>query len=270
MNDTQSKMQQWIDQVVNGFSNSSAGSADALSRFKCTVTGAGSPKLAIDTSGGAKARGSNPDCIFLGKAIMVNDAQSSPNDKNNKIYAYTVIGRRTYISAAGTDPVGVDTLANAKPIAAVFDDNANPPAINLTEEYTIPNGVRVLSVKSVNSAGSGSTAHLAGIYNSLHSDTSTTDSGATSLQTVLYPIGNNINTQDWTTAWNIMHCISAQVVCSALGSALPNPATLMKSWQICFDSTRDNERALLTLISNNGVGVFTNLRMGIGDDVCTA
>jgi Tfp pilus assembly protein PilE len=125
MNDVTSKMQQWIDQVKNGYSASNASSSAAtsasaaLNNYNCTIDAlTQSPKLEPGSVASQHAIGTNLDCVFLGKAIMINDKfGSGPKDLTDKIYAYTVLGRRTYND--GTGQVLVNNLKNSNAVAAL-------------------------------------------------------------------------------------------------------------------------------------------------------
>jgi hypothetical protein len=252
MNDAASKMQQWVDQVKNGYSASSASATAALGNYNCTLDASGNPVLVSPGAAVAgNGTGSNLDCVFLGKAIMVNDKLGAgPKDLNNKIYAYTVLGRRTYDD--GTGQVLVNNIKNAKSTAAVFPVGSLNPTINLTEVYKIPNGTRVRHV---------SPSNLAGFF----ADTKSANNSVLAAQ---YPLNTNVNPTDWaSTAWTIARCINL----SLPGICDNTPATpenlwpikgVPNDWKICFESTRNDERALLHIISSNGSGAAVKLEMG--------
>jgi hypothetical protein len=265
MNDVNSKMQQWIDEVNNGYSGSTANSSSAVGNYNCDLDVSDNPQLSFPGGpgpGAGKAIGTNLNCVFLGKAIMVNDeVGAGPKDFNNKIYAYTVLGRRTYTDAQG-DVVNVDNLLHANPAAAVFDTGGSPsPDINLTETYTIPNGTRVRHVWAA--ATPGQTNGLAGFY---INPTSATNA----VIAVQYPLNGNIDPTDWNgTAWNIPKCIGLNFPSGGcIRGGTPDNLWPMDEWDICFESTRDNEAALLRVISSGGSGAVTKMQLGKAGGTC--
>jgi type II secretory pathway pseudopilin PulG len=260
MNDVNSKMQQWIDQVRNGYTSSSAGSVAAVGNYNCSLdVSTNNPKLSFPGVGNGNAVGTNLSCIFLGRAIMVNDETGSgPTDLNNKMYAYTVLGRRTYDSGTGQE--NVNNLLNANPTAAVFDGNGDgspsddPTDINLTEVYKIPNGMRVKHVWS--SATPGQTNTLAGFFID-------PTSANNSLLAVQYPLVGNIDPTAWgTNAWDIPKCINLNLTPDCPRAGTLSNLWPMTQWNICFESTRDDEMAWLKVISSSGSGAVTKLEMG--------
>jgi Tfp pilus assembly protein PilE len=261
MNDVESKMQQWVDQARNGYtSNPSSGSA-AAGNYNCTLDGSSNPQLqATGPLVSGNATGTNVDCIFLGKAIMVNDETGSgPRDLNDKIYAYTVLGRRTYND--GASQVNVNNLKNANPTAAVFDgDGSGSPTdnltkdINLTESYRIPNGIRVKHVWS--SATPDQTNGLVGFFID-------PASANNSLLAVQYPLNGNVDPNAWaTTARDIPKCIGLNLSGACEKSLAPDNLWPMTQWNICFESQRDDEAAWFKVISSNGAGAITKVEMG--------
>jgi hypothetical protein len=265
MNETASKMQQWIDEVKNGYSASTASSSLASGNFNCTLDLGNRPQLTL--SGSGHGTGSNVDCIFLGKAIMINDefGTPGPTNVNDKIYAYTVLGRRTYTDSNGNQ-VLVDNIIHANPGAAIYDlnptDTIPDTGTNLTEVYKIPNGARVRRVYS--DPYSRQTNNLAGFF----IDPSSSNN---SLVAVQYPLKRNINPAALDSSpWNIRDCIELTLSpqCRPNGST-PDNLWPMGTWYICFESTRNDERALLQVISNDGAGANTKMNIGRGDQVCS-
>jgi hypothetical protein len=251
MNDVDTKFQQWIDQVVNGFSGSTAatGSGD----YKCQLGPGGpnaSPEL-VSTPGAGNDLGANPACIFLGKALQVNSNQSSTD--SGHIYAYSILGRRTYIS--GGQEATADNLKHANPVAAVFGD------IDLTEDYKIPQGVRVLSVKSTTAGIPDS--RMAGFFNSFNSGN--TANGSSSLLAVQFPFNQNRGKDDN----QVLKCLELKATCNANPPAVPDNLWPMSKWQICFDNQKDDERALVTIVSSNGFGASVQINTGLGAAVCS-
>jgi type II secretory pathway pseudopilin PulG len=251
MNDVNSKMQQWIDQVRNGYTASNAG----LQNYNCDLdVSTNNPVLSKPAVGSAKDVGTNLKCIFLGKAIMVNGTVGSgPHNVNDRIYAYTVLGRRTYDSGSGQ--TNVTNLQNANPTAAVYDtDSDGTPDIDLTESYKIPNGVLV---KNVFVKGNPGPNNLAGFFID-------PTSANNSLIAVQYPLNTNVDPKIFAGgSSDITKCINLSLPSSnCVRAGAPDNLWAMSEWDICFESTHDDELATLRVISSGGSGVVTKLEMG--------
>lgn len=231
MNDINTKMQLWVDQVVNGYTSST--STAAAPSFQCTAPASGPPLLSLSSG---KERGANPQCIFLGKAIHVNTTEAY----SDKIYAYQIIGRRTQTVSGQT--VIVNGLPAASPIAAI-------DTVNLTEVYKIPYGTRIVW------ASSGATqSKMVGIYSNFNTESALVgENGALSLMAVQYPLATDVAPEQS----DVKNCIRMSAPCNPSGSAA-NPWP-MQQWRVCFGSTRNSDRSLLTLTSNQGVGISTKL-----------
>jgi hypothetical protein len=265
MNDVNSKMQQWFNQVSNGFSRNSSSALPGLSNYSCSLDATGYPLLR--TGGSGTARGQNPDCVYLGKAIHLPFDSAEPR-KNTNIAAYTVLSRRTYTPLGLTSPTIVDNLVSSNPAVAIYDPGLSPTKIDLSEYYKIPSGAYIKSIHTgATSTCTSNCSLLAGIYSSL-SNAGTQQAGTSTLTAVQYPYinGGALPGED-----SIRDCIKMQSAssCSYLPSlSRVNPWPLQQ-WTICFASSRNNDRALITITSNNGVGVKTKLTKGIGDTFCS-
>jgi hypothetical protein len=267
-------LQSWIDEVVNGYSSNDSSALNA--QYSCSLDG--STQTPVLSRLSAAERGSNFDCIFLGKVIQAtNDSHYSDH-----LYAYTVLGRRT---VADTDSVqtSVTDISQANPTAAIFEDQD----IDLTEDYLIPNGARVLSVKSGGLAVSGS-SYMAGIFTGLSNISNGQQTDGANLQAYNYKLAADaVPRSD-----NVKDCIALKGGC-AIGSSCPDitsatciaqlcPSTgdpncvqlclagdpncplasgtqPMKSLEICLGSTRSDDTALITLSSNGGVGIASKV-----------
>jgi hypothetical protein len=83
---------------------------------------------------------------------------------------------------------------------------------------------------------------------------------------VQYKLSGNINPTAWGgNAWDIPSCINLNLNpdCKNNGST-PENLWPMTTWNICFESTRDDERALLQVISPNGGGGSPVVKMQMG------
>lgn len=245
VNDVNTKFQQWIDQVTNGFSGSTA--TATASQFNCSIV-EGYPVLTPAAIGG-NTRGANPDCIFLGKAIQINQAGSSQDPR--KIYAYTVLGKRT--TNTTTNDLVAD-IVNAAPAAAVSTDGA---PTDLVETYTIPNGAQVKWVRSGPDAShlTNPGSHLAGFYNSFNSGgSSTSQNGSQSLLALQYPFTFNVDAR----ATAVSDCIRmTPTTCPPLGP--PTNPFPMNQWVVCLQSTRNSDTAAINIVSTNGHGATTKV-----------
>jgi hypothetical protein len=250
MNDVNTKFQQWVDQVVNGLSGSGASPTSATTNIKCSVNEASNVALPqLQPSNGGE-RGGNPQCIFLGKVIHIND-QASAN--NNHIYTYTVIGRRNSTDVNGNLSNSKD-LVSARPVAA-----AGSP-VDLTEDYNIPNGVKILGVDNTNG---GTTSHLGGFFISFNNET--INNGATGLAAVQYPFTSNAAANNS----SVTNCIALSVASPCAAPPTPN-LWLMSKWKILFGSPRGDDTACLIVTSSQGVGVSTQVKYGTGNTLCNA
>jgi type II secretory pathway pseudopilin PulG len=238
INDVNSKFQQWIDTVSNGFSGNTA---DTSSNLVCHLDGTNHPKLMNAASG--NAAGANPDCVFLGKALQINTDTGSSDSQH--IYAYTVLGRRTFLSSGVQSTV--DNLVDANPKAAIF-----PGVADLTEDYKIPNGLKVISVNSTVNPGS----RLAGIFTSFNTSGNSKNNGSTSIMAVQYPMTSNWPGKNS----NVLDCLE---FAPFPGDPCKSPPTTngwpMKTWQICFGSTANDDRGLLAINSSNGFGASSHI-----------
>lgn len=193
---------------------------------KCTAKDQGSgvgqrPELSGFAVNGT---GTNQDCIFLGKAVQLDD-QSNPN----LINIFTVLGVRVFNGTVVTD------FANAQP----------EPQDSLTEQYTLPFGITVKSAKA--DTDSAKQTEMAGFYNSLQ-PSSGTDEGSQSLMTLAYTGFETKNN-------------SAAGVKQAIRGLGPTPGEQAKSWTICFQSGTSNETAFLAIKASAG-GITTNVTYG--------
>lgn len=257
-NDVNTKFQQWIDEVVNGYSASSAGPVP--SNLDC-ITGSGynglspRPQLQQVAAGTGQQRGANADCIFLGKAIQVTDEDSCPcptTQDSNKIYAYTVLGLRLN----GSNDLS-STLTEANPEPAI-DPSIPPGPTDLTEVYSIPNSARVKWVESGSSLSSlgppGTGSHLAGFFTSFSNGNGSTQNGSQSLLAVQYPMTQNRDPRDKLT----INCIELLLACGPLGPDPANPWP-MGQWVVCLESTRNDDTAAIYIGSTAGDGATTKV-----------
>jgi hypothetical protein len=263
MNDVNSKIKQYINDVNNGYNGS--GSAGTLN-YRCNIipAPAGRPTL---LPGFNSDTGTNEECIFLGKVFHFSN--TSPNE--NLLHVYSVLGRRTYNS--GGQVILVDSLSAANPTPAV--GWPPPNAQDLTETYNIPRGAHVIyATNGAATPGSvpptNNQKYLGGFFTSLNNVTGPANvNGNTNIIAVQYPYpaSSNNNPANAPNS-NVIDCIEfkAPYCNNAAELAKVNPFA-MSNWTVCFASNPDGNRALIRFSSNAGFGVQTNLTIG-KRDVC--
>lgn len=265
MADVNAKIQQLIDGVANGLTGTS--SAALAGDYDCSLDVSGHPQLTPKSPSGGNARGANPECIFLGRAIAVND-QAKPD--NDQINTYTILGRRIFTSPVDGVQDIVDNLFDANPIAAVFP--GSPPTtstIDLTDHYKIPDGVYIKKVTSVNKDNI-TDSHMAGFFNTFLGEhnsfvgntSNLIRNGSLSLVTVQYPIGN-VDPGSPEPADSLACIMLTGPNCNNPSNPPSGNLWTMRKWQICFGSERNGEQALITVSSSDGLGVSTRLDMDV-------
>jgi len=253
------KIQQWIDQVANGLTGSTSDFANkSLSCSAAAVNGSTYPVLS-NAPATNQERGANPDCIFMGKVIVVTSDPTS----SNQIYAIPVVGLRL-------DPSTNDltsSILNANPIAALSIPNSKvDQSVDLSETYNIPSGTRVVWARSDQSADctnpmpSQLCNNMIGLFTSLNS------SGSSSLLTVNYQFNNNISSlNNSSDRQQVADCISLQGAC-----AFPGGIPTFSVWQLCLQNSRDTTNwALITIYSTSGNSASTGIQYGKGSTACS-
>jgi hypothetical protein len=264
-NEVNSKFLQWIDQVDNGYSGSTAANQLASSNYNCDLSqygdGVARPVLTYPTFGPANGRGKNADCIFLGKAIQVN----ADDTYSNQITVYNILGRR--IDETGDN---VFNIPDANPVAASFPQTGLGDRIDLTETYKIPNGARVLSVANTNKNDQNicgvnptGTSQIGGFYTNFNLPKVNSANGSLSIIAIQYPLCYGSPASSYLPeSAQVLDCLRLVSPCAAPCSGLDcNKKTAglwyMTQWMICLGSSRNGETALLTINSGvkNGAGV---------------
>ena len=221
MRDVESQMQSVVNDVgVSLFPNSG--------NYDCTLSG-GKPSLSTTTAG----TGTNQDCIFLGKAVEV-DNSSDPN----QLIVFTVLGSRL----SGGNIVSSITETNildANPVPFTISGGSSAP--DLTETYVIPFGVQVVSARTDKDPGPNTQTFLTGFYNGQQS---ATDQGSLSLLTLGY-----IGLKNTGAPGQIKNSIEKNT---------PHVGTAIKKWSLCFQSGTSNEMATLNILSS-AAGISTSV-----------
>ena len=239
MRDVNSKIQNTISDVKNGVYTDVG--------MTCTVNPS---NFDITVSASGSEQGANENCIYLGKAIHAD------NDNDDTIYFYTVLGSREYRPS-----IASSATANASKF-----EHTNPQAIftpdNLTEEYKIPYGARVISSK-VN--GSGASIPVMGFYQALENETIDNPvidasgdeqlvNGSQSIFARSYRGGILNNPKDN----RISLCIRGT---AAGGSGGGCQSDVVSRWELCLQSETSNQRALITVTTTvSGVGTELEIK----------
>lgn len=218
--DMKSKIENEIRSVGNGL-------YPDTNNYTCSAPSGGKATL-TQVANGTHTPGSSEDCIFLGKALGFN-----VNDGN--LYAYTILGSRTYLSGGNT--VAVTNL-----------DQANPTtAPQLTETYIKNNSyIKLKSVSATLAGGATSTnVTLASFYGSLSNSQSTHDFNSQSTSSV------------YTKGYEPGGTLTDVLAKTCVEESGCNPRALLQ-WNLCF-SDLDNKHTALIGITNTSSGVATTI-----------
>lgn len=194
--------------------------------YKCTV-GGNPPRATLSASAGSSG-GTNQDCISIGRAF---EAIADTND----IFIYNVLGnRQTYSGGIPLGPAG--SLAEANPTIATAS------GADFSVDYKLAGGLKIISSKVADLAGTLSPSSLVSYYLDFNGETGSSQSSA-----VLTAKAYNLSTST--------HNVSVAKACVE-GTGCSAPMDI-SSWQICLESSDAKRRALL-VVSNSAAGVTTN------------
>lgn len=238
MRDTQSKLQDWINDVSTGFTGGDP------SQQNCTISG-----LRPSIAGGGPS--STPVCVFLGKAIQFTDPSYSTS-QDEEIYAYSVFGCRAVgcPSTPGSNDTFPTSMLASNPKAA---DGIS--SLDLTETFNLA-PAHVSWVCSAGACSSQPTpqtsqSHIIGFFNSLLTQDPTSSNGAEDLNAYQF----TFNGQYSKDSSQVDDCL--KLIGSCTIAPLNNPPALT-NYVVCL--TDGKRTAEITITSNNGVGVSTNLK----------
>jgi hypothetical protein len=259
MRDTQSKIQDIINDIPTGVSGASV-NVDAHCKFTAG--------LAQIDDGPAPNNGgpfNTSNCVFLGKAIQFTDKNWPDQAAPGKIYFYSVFGTRSTTTALG-DIKEVSNLDEANVFAAVGNGGCNTCSgtKDFTEVYNIPGNSRVKSIlNSSGVGGGGSFSHLAGFYLSFN-QLFGTESGSANVRAYQYPLnGNrdpaNVATASGQDAYDCLRLATINGVTCAPQAPVENWPRPLTDWQICFYNTNNTDQAVITISSQDGINVSTKL-----------
>jgi hypothetical protein len=219
MRDTKSKIDDWLNDVSTGFTG---GSPD---NQHCQVVG-GRPQV----QAGAPGPNYNPDCVFLGKALLFNTNSAS----NNNILAYSVFGCR--LNPCGSTGTLPDSYASATPTP-----QTGPP-LDLTETFTLA----VADIVKVTANGPYADSQLVGFFSSFNTDESVSANGNSDVNLSEFKYNGSGGPPT--------DCLKLLGTCTAA----VNPPKPLTSYRVCLS---DGKRfADIVITSSNGVGAQTNLQ----------
>ncbi|HVS79132.1 MAG TPA: prepilin-type N-terminal cleavage/methylation domain-containing protein [Candidatus Saccharimonadales bacterium] len=246
--DTQSKLQDWINDVATGFTGGDP------SQQHCTL-GSGSRPV-VDN--GAPSATATPDCVFLGKAIQFTDTTQSAN-QSGTLYAYSVFGSRL---AANGDLA--TNLADSNPIAATGQESSGNA--DLTESFSLA-PAQVTSVVSSaiipttpNPKQSAYTdSHLIGFFNSFNTEQSSTENGSEDVNAYQFDFdGSSFTPGDQSGGAALRECLQLTSGACKTPNAYDNTMwpERLQSLKVCLSDGKYS--ALITITSNNGLGASVN------------
>lgn len=233
MRDIQTK----FDSIVNSVKVSNFPDA---SGYQCEIDSNDRPRI---VSGGTIELGENEQCLFLGKAIQLDNSPSGPP---HRLFIYTILGR---------------TKDNSNKIVTDFDDTnpspiisppSGPSELDLTETYTLPFGVTILSAHE--DQVPIATTDLMGFYNSLQSS-ALSSPGSQSLITKGYA---GFRTRNYPANPKAQVLQSIQSTTDDTFPPGAPAAVNSRQWTICFRSSRSSETTEL-IVNSSLSGVTTTL-----------
>jgi hypothetical protein len=234
MRDTQSKIQDWINDVSTG---QTGGDPDSQT---CKLSG-GRPEVITRVA----STNYDPQCVYLGKVIQITDSSNgstSPN-QNENLYAYSVFGIR--LTSSDQLPSSLD---ESKPDAAIGQNGS----LDLTQTYSLsPAKIKSVCAVSGASCTSAGAPHLIGFMNSFNTEQNTADNGNVDLSAYQYSFNGNdkLANQSGST---VRKCLQWTNPCNS-GA---NPAPL-KEVRLCLTDGR--RTAQIVISSNGGIGASVRL-----------
>jgi type II secretory pathway pseudopilin PulG len=228
MRDVESQMQSVVNDVgVSLFPNAN--------NYNCTLSG-GKPTLSTTTAG----TGTNQDCIFLGKAVEIDNTSDT-----NQLIVFTVLGSRLTSSGNIVTSITEANFTDANPMPFTINGGASTP--DLTETFSIPFGAQVISARTDKDPGPNTQTFLVGFYNGQQAST---DQGSLSLLTLGY-IG--LETKN--------NPLAPGQILNSIQNNNPRAGVSIKKWALCFQSTTSNEMATLNILSSSA-GISTSVVYG--------
>lgn len=224
--DIQTRLQQAINDTASGYYPHN-------DKFTCTVPTVATENLGLKKTGGSPPKGSNDDCIFIGKVLYFN---------KDTLYIYSLAGART----VGDKEVKTAKDAHATAIAESDDNSINPP--DATEVYKLPSGFELVGVSHTSAAPSPMTTSGVAILSSL-ADFS---SSATGLQQFTLGAISGVPTPPLTQKI-IANTINAEITTS------PSYATLQQV-KFCLNNGATDKSALITIGGEGSIVVRADIK----------
>lgn len=246
MRDTQSKLQDWINDTTTGDTGGDPGQQSCVPDSNNRPQILNKPNSAIP--------GYSPNCTFLGKAIQFTDPASFSGEvanQNNTLYVYSVFGCRLAKCNSNADLSA--SMADANPEPAIGQSSS---PVDLTDSFDLgPAYVKSVCGKTPGGA-SCTSSHLIGFMNTFNTDNNASANGAENLNAYLYNLNGNATPADASGSdGKVRTCIEGGSGACQL-SAGQNPPSL-SSYTVCLT---DGERyADITITSASGIGASVNL-----------
>lgn len=193
-----------------------------------TCTASGNPPRATLSSAAGPSGATNQDCLSIGRAFEAIAG-------TNAIFIYNVLGNR--LTYSGGVPLGpASSLGEANPTIATV------AGADLSNDYKLGGGLKIISSKVTNLAGQLSPSSLVGYYVDFNGETGNSQSSAV-LTAKAYNLGAT------------SHDVSIAKACvEGSGCTAPSDISL---WQLCLESS-DAKRRVLLVVNNSTAGVTTN------------
>lgn len=225
-----------IEQVIHEVQS---GNYPGLDDFSCVNSGG---SLAITNNPADK--GTNKQCIFLGKAIQFGVVESAGAEQDT-YQVYTIAGARTFNSLGGGGERLVQTLDEAIPKLVAPGQAANTTVPNRSERATFENGLTPVSMRVVGSGGASQSIGAVAFVTSFEPGAS--DGLMTGSQTIQI-IGIE-STSLGRTAPQGVDSINSLLTASYADSNLRNPAGGVR---LCMASGTNSDRSALLTIGGDG------------------
>lgn len=212
----QTELQQIINETASGYYG-------LQNTSSCTATGL--PGSDLTFSPGTNNLGASGDCIFIGKAIVID---------GNKLYAYPIAGARQ-VSGFDTD----------NPVTA------RATAVPSPDTFTLPNGMTLVSSSYTATLATGVTRGFA----VLSSMANGADSLSGSQTFDLYRLGGSFNAGATTDDFR-------SVINGEKGRPIADAYQQQSALRLCVKSGGTNQSALITIGGSSGLAIKTEIRGG--------
>ncbi len=256
-NEAVNDLEQKLNTVINNVANGYYADVNKLSTdWVCTVNASNQPQFTSSTGLG---KGTNKDCVFIGRALRFDAGQE-------QFYALNMVGARQ-ITDATLGKREVKTMAEANPVAATPDGHTPPSAYpSSTETIPLKYGLKIALAKYRSGGGIQDTAGAV-FYSSLSSfdDKNRLVSGGQGINYAPIP-GSDISNNSATFVNKLEDFSNSTGSYSGAGyedgAGLKNPQDGI--W-LCFNSGTTNQHVTITI---GGLNSQDAVRMRIHNNKC--